>query len=234
MSNFYEEVEKDKEIRSIEDKKRVERMLLFSILFHILLIYVVFPEFGGAEIIQGPQRKVVTVRRLPPPRTEEKTPPKTRKREVRKKRAVAKPIPDPTPNEPEMEYEFDFEPEVEEDIIPPDAIVIFGDPEGPPAPDAEGPIRMTSDVVRPKIIKRVDPVYPELARQAGIQGVVIVEAVISKTGKVTDAKVLRGLGKSGLDEAAINAVLQWEFTPATLNGIPIDVYMTLTVQFKLN
>jgi len=96
-----------------------------------------------------------------------------------------------------------------------------------------GPIRITSDVIPPKIIKRVEPRYPEMARKANIQGIVIIEAVISKTGKVVDARVLRSMGKSGLDEAAIEAVMQWEFTPATLNGVPVDVYMTLTVDFRL-
>lgn len=229
---IYDELQKDKEIRDIEDRRRIEWMVLISIVFHALLIYMVFPEFSGIKkIATGPARKVVTVRRLRlPDRKQEQQ--KTKKKVTERKKL--KPIPAPAPDEPETIEEFwEPEPEFDEDI-PPDALVIFGDVEGPPAPDIDGPIRLSSDVIKPVLIRRVEPIYPDLARKANIEGIVILEAVISKVGRVTDARIIRSMGKSGLDEAAIDAVMQWEFTPATLNGIPVDVYMTLTVVFKLN
>lgn len=230
---IYDELQRDKELRDIEERRRTEWMILVSILFHALLLYMVFPEFSSTrQITAKPARKVFRTRRIRLPRPEQ---PKkqTVKKTVEKKRQM-KPIPAPSPDEPEIEEEYwEPEPEFEEDI-PPDALIIFDDPEGPPAPDVEGPIRITGDVVKPVLIKRVDPVYPDLARKAHIEGMVVVEAVISKSGKVVDARVIKSMGKSGLDEAAIDAVMQWEFTPATLNGIPVDVYMNLTVIFKLN
>jgi protein TonB len=75
------------------------------------------------------------------------------------------------------------------------------------------------------------PVYPAEARDAGVQGVVIIEAVIGKDGKVMSAKVLRSI--PALDQAALDAVRQWEFTPTLLNDVPVNVMMTVTVNFTL-
>ena len=75
------------------------------------------------------------------------------------------------------------------------------------------------------------PVYPPHARSARVEGSVILEAVIGPTGRVTDAKVLRSAPL--LDEAAMEAVLQWEYTPTLLNGVPVPVIMTVTVNFTL-
>jgi protein TonB len=61
--------------------------------------------------------------------------------------------------------------------------------------------------------------------------VVILECTISGEGKVTDVKVLRGIPL--LDSAAQDAVRQWEFTPTLLNGVPVPVIMTVTVNFSL-
>jgi protein TonB len=76
------------------------------------------------------------------------------------------------------------------------------------------------------------PQYTEIARKARIQGVVIVQAIVTKTGDVQDVKVLKGL-PMGLDTAAADAVKKWKFKPATLNGKPVDVYYNLTVNFTL-
>ena len=75
------------------------------------------------------------------------------------------------------------------------------------------------------------PVYPPHARSARVEGSVILEAVIGPTGRVTDVKVLRSAPL--LDEAAMEAVLQWEYTPTLLNGVPVPVVMTVTVNFTL-
>ena len=77
-----------------------------------------------------------------------------------------------------------------------------------------------------------DPIYPEEARQARVQGVVILQTIINALGKVTDIKVLKGL-PSGLTEAAVEAVSQWEFRPATLEGKPVAVYYMVTISFSV-
>jgi TonB family protein len=77
------------------------------------------------------------------------------------------------------------------------------------------------------------PVYAEEARKKLITGVVIVEAVIDQQGCVTNAHVLKGL-PAGLDRAAVRAVMNWVFEPATLEGSPVRVYYTLTVNFEVD
>ena len=73
--------------------------------------------------------------------------------------------------------------------------------------------------------------YPAIARSARVQGIVIIEATIDETGRVSDARLLKSIPL--LDEAALAAVRQWAFTPTRLNGKPTSVVMTVTVQFRL-
>jgi protein TonB len=83
----------------------------------------------------------------------------------------------------------------------------------------------------PTKTKDVAPVYPPIAQSARVQGVVILETLIGADGRVEDARVLRSIPL--LDQAALDAVKQWEFTPTLLNGTPVPVIMTMTVQFSL-
>ena len=77
----------------------------------------------------------------------------------------------------------------------------------------------------------VAPVFPSIARSAQVQGVVILEAVLDASGRVESVRVLRSIPL--LDQAAVEAVRQWRFTPALLNGEPVPVVMTVTVNFTL-
>jgi protein TonB len=83
----------------------------------------------------------------------------------------------------------------------------------------------------PAKVLHVPPVYPAIAQQARVEGVVIIEAIIGTDGRVKEARVLRS--KPLLDEAALAAVRQWVFSPTTLNGVPVPVLMTVTVNFTL-
>lgn len=96
-------------------------------------------------------------------------------------------------------------------------------------PSDQGPVRVGGDIKEPKKIRDVKPAYPPDALAAGIQGIVIIEAVIARDGTVKDAKVLRSIPP--LDDAALSAVRQWAFTPTLLNGVPVEVIMTVTVNF---
>jgi len=101
----------------------------------------------------------------------------------------------------------------------------------PPPPAATGPIRLHSGIKTPVKLQGPAPVYPALARSAHAQGVVIIEATIDTSGRVVEAHVLRSVPL--LDDAALEAVRQWQYTPATLNGEPVSVLMTVTVRFTL-
>ena len=89
-----------------------------------------------------------------------------------------------------------------------------------------------AQIKQPTKTKHVNPHYPPIAQSARVQGVVIIEAVIGPNGKVQDARVLRSIPL--LDQAALDAVKQWEFTPTLLNNVPVPVIMTVTVQFTLS
>ena len=98
--------------------------------------------------------------------------------------------------------------------------------------DAYGaPVRVGGEIREPKKIRDVKPYYPPEAQAAGVQGIVIMEAVIDRDGYVRDARVLRSVPI--LDQAATDAVRQWQFTPTLLNGVPVEVIMTVTVNFTL-
>jgi protein TonB len=101
----------------------------------------------------------------------------------------------------------------------------------PPPPDPAGPIRLHSGMKWPAKTKDVAPVYPAIARTAYVQGVVILEAVLNAQGGVDSVSVLRSIPL--LDQAAVDAVQQWRYTPALLNGQPVPVVMTVTVNFTL-
>jgi protein TonB len=102
----------------------------------------------------------------------------------------------------------------------------------PPPPPPPAPLRVGGDIKEPKKTRDVRPVYPKIAQAAKVSGVVILEATISKEGEVRDVKVLRSIPM--LDSAALDAVRQWRYTPPLLNGVPVDVIMTVTVNFTLN
>jgi len=80
-------------------------------------------------------------------------------------------------------------------------------------------------------LRNVNPVYPQDALDAKVQGVVIMEARIERDGTVSRARVLKSIPM--LDDAAIEAVRQWEFTPTLMNGAPVPIMMTVTVNFTL-
>ena len=104
-------------------------------------------------------------------------------------------------------------------------------PPPPPPPPPPAPVRVGGNIKAPIKTKDVRPTYPTIAQSARVQGVVIIEATIGPDGRVQEAKVLRSIAL--LDSAALDAVKQWVFTPTTLNGVPVPVIMTVTVNFTL-
>jgi TonB family protein len=91
------------------------------------------------------------------------------------------------------------------------------------------PIRVGGQIKPPVKVKDVRPVYPAVARSARVAGAVTIEATVGPDGKITDATVVRSTPL--LDQAALDAVRQWEYTPTLLNGMPVPVVMTITVNF---
>jgi TonB family protein len=98
-------------------------------------------------------------------------------------------------------------------------------------PEPSGEYRVGGAFPPPRRLKSAAPVYPEDALAAGIQGVVILELSIDTQGSVVDARVLRSIPE--LDQAAIDAVEQWEYEPALLEGTAVPIVMTVTVNFTV-
>jgi periplasmic protein TonB len=95
----------------------------------------------------------------------------------------------------------------------------------------ERAVRVGGQIKAPTKIRNVQPVYPQIAQSARVQGIVIIEATIDPSGKVTDTRLLRSIPL--LDQAALDAVRQWEYEPTLLNGVAVPVIMTVTVNFTL-
>jgi TonB family protein len=92
-------------------------------------------------------------------------------------------------------------------------------------------VKVGGSVTAPRKVTDVRPEYPDDARDAKIEGVVILGIVIGADGSVIETTVLRSV--PALDQAAVDAVTQWEFEPTLLNGEPVEVEMAITVNFTL-
>jgi len=101
----------------------------------------------------------------------------------------------------------------------------------PPPQQPAAPIRLHSGIRTPEKVVHIAPTYPAIARTSRVQGIVIIEAIIDSRGNVESARVLRSIAL--LDQAALDAVRQWKFTPTLLNGVAVPIIMTVTVNFTL-
>lgn len=208
------------------DTRSIKVAWIGALIFHFILFITVFPSMGGQDFVPDKQDTVVIKRYKPP------TPPKEQpKKKIIKKSASRVPIPDPTPDEPEpiVAEEVEF---IEDTDMPVDTDFFVGMPSGGPPIIDQGPMRVGGDIQSPEKIYNVDPVYPELARRARMEGFVILTAIIDKQGDVKEVEITRGLGL-GLDVAALEAVRQWKYTPTFYNGRPVEVILTVTVVFQL-
>jgi protein TonB len=130
------------------------------------------------------------------------------------------------------------------DLAPPDSTAIgdaVGVPPGlgtyapaprpPDPPKPSGPVRVADLPVAPRKTGDMRPIYPDIARLARIEGTVVMEAVLDPSGRVTQLHVIKSVPM--LDQAALDAVRQWRYTPSVYGGRPVSVLMTITVRFTL-
>ena len=105
----------------------------------------------------------------------------------------------------------------------------------PLAPKREGPkapVRVGGRVKEPRLLQRVDPVYPALAKQTHLQGSVIIDAIIDEHGNIMEMKIVSG--PPLLLQSALEAVRRWKYEPTYLNDEPVPVQLNVTVTFRLN
>jgi TonB family protein len=98
--------------------------------------------------------------------------------------------------------------------------------------NAPEPTKIGKGVVQPHIIYAPDPSYTEKAKRENFQGVSVLSLIIGKDGRAHHIKPVRIIG-DGLDQKAIDAVSQWKFQPATKDGQPVSVFVTVEVAFHL-
>ena len=94
-------------------------------------------------------------------------------------------------------------------------------------------IRIGGNVEAAKVLTKVQPVYPENAKAAGVQGTVVLHVIVSKDGRPLLLQVLNSQIDPELARAAVEAVNQWRYQPTLLNGEPVEIDTTITVNFKL-
>ncbi len=212
-----------------QDRRLIRISMVAAVILHVIMFVMHWPSFAASSAeAKERKNKIYVVKQVkfkqPPPQQLQQQIPKPVTKRV--------PIPDPTPDEPEPIRDEQNQRE-DIDFVPDDNLVL-GVPEAPPPAEPEGPIRFVvgGNITEPVKLSGPNPIYPEAARRARIQGVVVLECIIAKDGSVREAKVLRGL-PLGLTEAAVDAVKKWKFEPSTLNNKPVEVLYILTVRFNL-
>lgn len=106
-------------------------------------------------------------------------------------------------------------------------------PPVPPRPAATEPVRIGGSIKAPNLLRRVEPIYSPLAANAQIGGLVILEAVVDPEGSVESVKILMSRGAL-LDNAAIEALKQWRYSPLVFRGIPTRFVVTVTFKFTIS
>lgn len=99
----------------------------------------------------------------------------------------------------------------------------------PPPPAVTG--RPLSRMMQGNLIYKVEPIYPAIAKNVGVQGAVLIRALISREGTIEQAQVISG--SPLLSRAALDAIRQWRYRPYYLNGTPVEVDTEITVNFVL-
>jgi protein TonB len=188
-------------------RRIISRALAAAVVLHAALLVAQIPDWGPDPVrMDAPAEQAMKVQFLTPaPPKAPPRPPEPEKKKI--------PRPDPTPDEPEPKQEAP-------PPAPPET------PPGPPAPAQTGPVRVAPGQ-GPGLIKKVEPVYPAIARSARMEGNVVVDAVILKDGSVSEVKVLSSSNRM-FDQACIDAVRLWRFTPGSQ-----DVVLTVRVNFTL-
>jgi protein TonB len=208
--------------------------LFVSMLAHVgLLLAVLVASAMATDVLPLPREvfDFVVVTPQPPP----VVPPAPRVNQPPPLRPDIAPVNVPAGIQPERPVPMDSLPAAASSVVPGSfADLVIPDAAAPPPPTrtATAPVRVGGAIQPPRKTVHVAPDYPAIARASRVSGVVILEAVIGEDGTVRDGRILRS--RPLLDEAAMDAVRQWRFTPTLLNGQPVPVIMTVTVAFTLN
>jgi protein TonB len=222
------------ELKEVARKYMVRSVIVASSVW--TLVYLL--SFGTGELLRHRPHEtsviIVPYRELaaPPPLTQDAPPPQVN---------VTQPVAPPTAAVPVPVPEAEAPPEQtiasQQDISQSTPSVATG--EGNDivvAPPGDDELPRFGEYVYveelPEAITKAQPVYPDLAREAGVDGTVLVQALVGKDGKVKDTRIVKSIAM--LDGAALAAVKQWVFKPALSNNKPVAVWVAVPVKFTLH
>ena len=109
----------------------------------------------------------------------------------------------------------------------------FSNMDAPPPPPSGPKVAFIPYDLAPRAKTVIRPIYPEIAQEAGIEGVVVVQAFIDERGRVKETLILKGVPNTGLDEAAMEAIRRTKFHPAEQRERPVGVWISIPVNFRL-
>ena len=139
----------------------------------------------------------------------------------------------PPPARPSVPIESESEDIADDLTIEETDLESFEAWDAPPPPPSGPQVRFIPYDDPPTPLRPISPKYPEIAQEAGIEGVVIVQAFIDEKGRVKETIVLKGIPNTGLDEAAVEAIRATRFKPAKQRERPVGVWISIPVNFKL-
>jgi len=191
----------------------VRVMGLLAVLI-LISVFLIFPRFISEEEVFQQQEIVIEQIDIPQTRQADSPPP---------------------PSRPSVPIESESE-DLDEDITIAETELedfeAWGD--APPPPTNTGPrVRFIPYDDPPVARSPINPIYPEIAQEAGIEGTVIVQAFINDKGIVEETVILKGVPNTGLDEAAAKAIMQTRFKPAKQRDRPVGVWISIPVHFTL-
>ena len=228
-------------------KRRFATVMLAAFVQVALIAGVVVTTLLAADVLPDPPDMMafVVAAPPPPPPPPPPAPPKPAEPTPEPAKSAPQPVVQPPPSQPivaapveapsviapetgrEAEALRPFEASLERGT---EGGVIGGVSHVPPAPPAEV-VRIGGSMKSPRLTRRVEPDYPDVAQRAAIEGIVILEATVGEDGRVDGVKVLRS--QSLLEPAAIAAVKQWQYEPLIWNGRPTPFVLTVTLSFNL-
>ena len=178
----------------------------------VILNFLVFPRFGNNLEFEDVEQIIIENIDIPQTQQIDNTPPPARPS-----------IPVPSDDEDIAEDltldELDFDD--------------FSNLDAPPPPPSGPKVVFIPYDDPPVAMSPIRPLYPEIAQEAGIEGVVIVQAFIDKKGRVKETLILKGVPNTGLDEAAMEAIRKTRFRPAKQRERAVGVWISIPVNFKL-
>lgn len=207
-----------------------------SVLSHVVAVgAIVFIPIVATDVLPTPQSILVFAMAPPPPIAVAVPPPPAASVPVAVNaepvNVNAAPLEAPTGISVEPDVMLPAAPALELPARDSTAVSLAAPPAQLTPPPSTRPVPVGGAVGEPRKTHHVAPVYPPVARAARRSGMVILEATIGRDGSVREARVLRS--DPMFDTAALDAVKQWRYTTPTLNNVPIDVTMTVTVRFTL-